>query len=103
MVCANAVLSSCLGSRRAYFFLCLSFLKRFLRLCVDILCLLCFLPFGIILGFLVVSYLTAFMKVLAGLKAGILWAGMVMAMFLPMLRPVFSALVLMMKLPKPLR
>ena len=41
------------------------------------------------------SYLTAFMKVLAGLKAGILWAGMVMATFLPMLRPVFSALVLM--------
>ena len=31
-----------------YFFLCLSFLKRFLRLCVDILCLLCFLPFGIV-------------------------------------------------------
>ena len=48
MVYANAVLLSCLGSRRAYFFLCLSFLKRFLRLCVDILCLLCFLPFGII-------------------------------------------------------
>ena len=42
-----------------------------------------------------VSYLTAFMKVLVGLKAGILWAGMVMATFLPMLRPVFSALVLM--------
>ena len=37
--------------KKDYFFLCLSFLKRFLRLCVDILCLLCFLPFGIILGF----------------------------------------------------
>ena len=35
--------------KKAYFFLCLSFLKRFLRLCVDILCLLCFLPFGIVL------------------------------------------------------
>lgn len=31
-----------------YFFLCLSFLRRFLRLWVDILCLLCFLPFGIL-------------------------------------------------------
>ena len=51
MVSSNAVLLLCLGSRRAYFFLCLSFLKRFLRLCVDILCLLCFLPFGIVLGF----------------------------------------------------
>jgi len=70
---ANAVLLSCLGSRRAYFFLCLSFLKRFLRLCVDILCLLCFLPFGIVIRFyLLISYLTTFMKVFAGLKAGIL-------------------------------
>ena len=36
------------AKKAVYFFLCLSFLKRFLRLCVDILCLLCFLPFGII-------------------------------------------------------
>ena len=36
------------------------------------------------------------MKVLAGLKAGILWAGMVIATFLEMFLPVFSALVLMM-------
>jgi len=31
-----------------YFFLCLFFLKRFLRLCVDILCLFLFLPLGIV-------------------------------------------------------
>ena len=30
-----------------YFFLCLFLRKRFLRLCVAILCLLCFFPFGI--------------------------------------------------------
>jgi hypothetical protein len=34
-----------------YFFLCLFFLKRFLRLWVAILCLLRFLPLGIILIF----------------------------------------------------
>jgi len=34
-----------------YFFLCLFFLKRFLRLCVAILCLFLFLPLGIILKF----------------------------------------------------
>jgi hypothetical protein len=33
----------------AYFFLCLFFLKRFLRLWVAILCLLRFLPLGIII------------------------------------------------------
>ena len=32
-----------------YFFLCLFKRKRFLRLWVDILCLLCFFPFGITL------------------------------------------------------
>lgn len=34
-----------------YFFLCLFFLKRFLRLWVAILCLFLFLPLGIILSF----------------------------------------------------
>ena len=34
-----------------YFFLCLFLRKRFLRLCVDILCLFLFLPLGIILSF----------------------------------------------------
>ena len=55
-----------------FFFLCLSFLKRFLRLCVDILCLLCFLPFGITKNFIDLYYFTSFTKVLDGLKAGIL-------------------------------
>jgi hypothetical protein len=32
----------------AYFFLCLFFLKRFLRLWVAILCLFLFLPLGIV-------------------------------------------------------
>jgi hypothetical protein len=35
----------------AYFFLCLFFLKRFLRLWVAILCLLRFLPLGIMIIF----------------------------------------------------
>ena len=35
-------------TRKDYFFLCLFLRKRFLRLCVAILCLLCFFPFGII-------------------------------------------------------
>ena len=34
-----------------YFFLCLFFLKRFLRLWVDILCLFLFFPLGIALKF----------------------------------------------------
>ena len=34
-----------------YFFLCLFFLKRFLRLWVDILCLFFFFPLGIINSF----------------------------------------------------
>ncbi len=61
-----------------YFFLCLFFLKRFLRLWVAILCLFLFLPFGIILIFLSGYYLasftfsfTSFTKLLAGLNAGI--------------------------------
>jgi hypothetical protein len=34
-----------------YFFLCLFFLKRFLRLWVDILCLFFFFPLGIVVSF----------------------------------------------------
>ncbi len=37
--------------KKNYFFLCLFFLKRFLRLWVAILCLFLFLPLGIILNF----------------------------------------------------
>ena len=55
-----------------FFFLCLSFLKRFLRLWVDILCLLCFLPFGITENFIDYIYLTSFAKVFEGLNAGML-------------------------------
>ena len=40
-------------------------------------------------------------KVFAGLKAGILCAGILTAVFFDMLRPVFSARVLIIKLPKP--
>ena len=36
---------------QAYFFLCLFFLKRFLRLWVAILCLFLFFPLGIALSF----------------------------------------------------
>lgn len=34
-----------------YFFLCLFLRKRFLRLCVAILCLFLFFPLGIVIGF----------------------------------------------------
>jgi hypothetical protein len=60
-----------------YFFLCLFFRKRFLRLCVAILCLFLFFPLGILRRF-IMCYLTFTLpltsptKVLAGLKAGIL-------------------------------
>jgi len=37
--------------KKNYFFLCLFFLKRFLRLWVAILCLFLFLPLGITLNF----------------------------------------------------
>lgn len=40
---------------QAYFFLCLFFLKRFLRLCVAILCLFLFFPLGIALMFLMIN------------------------------------------------
>ena len=36
---------------RDYFFLCLFFLRRFLRLCVAILCFFLFLPLGIVFNF----------------------------------------------------
>ena len=42
-------------------------------------------------------------KLLAGLNAGMLWAGIVIVVFFEMLRATFSALLLTMKLPKPLR
>ena len=42
---------------------------------------------------------TAFTKTFAGLKAGMLCAGMVIVCFLVMLRAAFSARCLMMKLP----
>ena len=47
--------------------------------------------------------LTLFTKVLAGLKEGMLWAGMIMVVFLEMFLPVFAARFLIMKLPKPLK
>jgi hypothetical protein len=34
---------------RGYFFLCLFFLRRFLRLCVAILCFFRFFPLGIVM------------------------------------------------------
>jgi hypothetical protein len=37
------------------------------------------------------NYLTTLTKVLAGLKEGILWAGMMIVVFFEMLRAVFSA------------
>ena len=42
-------------------------------------------------------------KTLAGLNAGTLCAGILIVVFFEMLRPVFSALVLIIKLPKPLK
>ena len=42
-------------------------------------------------------------KVFEGLKAGILWAGISIAVFLEMFLPVLAALVLMIKEPKPLK
>ena len=56
-----------------YFFLCLFLRKRFLRLCVAILCLFLFLPLGIMM-MLFKDYfsLTALTKTLAGLNAGML-------------------------------
>ena len=46
---------------------------------------------------------TFVIKDLAGLKAGMLCAGMMIVVFFEMFLPVFSALFLIIKLPKPLR
>lgn len=46
---------------------------------------------------------TSSLKELAGLNAGILWAGIIMVVFLLMFRAVFSARVFTMKEPKPRR
>jgi nitrogen fixation/metabolism regulation signal transduction histidine kinase len=43
------------------------------------------------------------MKDFAGLKAGILWEGIIMVVFLEIFLAVFLALFFTMKLPKPLR
>ena len=60
-----------------FFFLCLFFRKRFLRLCVAILCLLRFFPLGIFSCFnngypYFTLALTLLTKDFAGLKEGIL-------------------------------
>ena len=91
-----------------FLLLCLFFLSLFLRLCVDILCLFFFLPLGIVLKFLWVNtnvyyFFTERVKVLAGLKAGILCSGMMIVVFLEIFRAVFCALFFTMKLPNPRR
>jgi len=95
-----------------YFFLCLFFLKRFLRLWVAILCLFLFFPLGIGFTFYpnwltpnfhLTLFLTFTTNVLAGLKAGMLCAGIMMVVFLEMFRAVFSARFLTIKLPNPLK
>jgi hypothetical protein len=74
-----------------YFFLCLFFLKRFLRLWVDILCLFFFFPLGIIvfLNDYFTFFFTLLTKLLAGLKEGMKCSGMMMVVFLEMFLPVF--------------
>jgi len=87
-----------------YFFLCRFFLKRFFRLCVDILCLFLFFPLGIPDDYFTLTFvLTLLTKVLAGLKEGMLWAGIMIVVFFEMFLPVFAALFLIIKLPKPLK
>jgi len=54
-----------------------------------------FFYFGSLLAF------TPSTKTFAGLNAGMLCAGILMVVFLEMFLPVFSALVLIIKLPKP--
>ena len=49
------------------------------------------------------NYFTVLTNTLAGLKAGMLCAGMVIVVFLVMFLAAFSALCLMMKLPNPRR
>src|SRR5210317_1100356 len=86
-----------------FLFLCLFFRKRFLRLWVAILCLLRFFPLGIMIHFYFTLVFTLLTKVFAGLKAGIECSGIMMVVFLEILRAVFLALFFTMKLPKPLR
>lgn len=50
-----------------------------------------------------IYFATSSLKVFAGLKAGILCAGIMIVVFLLMLRAVFSARVLTMNEPKPRR
>jgi len=69
---------------------------------VAILCLFLFLPLGIEDYFLACD-LTLVMKDFAGLKAGILCAGIMIVVFFEIFLAVFLALFLTMKLPKPLR
>ncbi len=93
-----------------FFFLWRLALALFFLLCVATLCLFLFLPLGIV-GELVINigYLASLLvftpstNTLAGLKAGMLCAGILIVVFFEMFLPVFSALVLMMKLPKPLK
>jgi len=91
------------------FFLCRLALLRFFRLWVATLCLFLFLPLGINQFFIRYFYFTSTLlftpstKTFAGLKAGILCAGILMVVFFEMFLPVFSARVFTIKLPKPLR
>ena len=77
-----------------FLLLCLFFLSLFLRLCVDILCLFFFFPLGIASKFLWVNtivyyFFTERVNVFAGLNAGMLCSGMIIVVFLEMLRAVF--------------
>ena len=95
-----------------YFFLWRFALLRFFRLCVATLCRFPFLPLGIVkFKFVFVNNfyatstfdLTPLTNTLAGLKAGMLCAGILTATFFEIFLPVFSARVLIIKLPNPRR
>ena len=91
-----------------FLLLCLFFLSLFLRLCVDILCLFFFFPLGIASKILWVNtivyyFFTERVNVFAGLNAGILCSGMIIVVFLEILRAVFCALFFTTKLPNPRR
>ena len=84
----------CLKTKIYFLLLCLFFLSLFLRLCVDILCLFFFFPLGIASKFywLILNgyyFFTERVNVFAGLKAGMLCSGMMIVVFLEMLRAVF--------------
>ena len=81
-------------TKNYFLLLCLFFLSLFLRLCVDILCLFFFFPLGIASKFLWVNtivyyFFTERVNVFAGLNAGMLCSGMIIVVFLEMLRAVF--------------